>query len=265
MGKCCVKPETGKDEEYINLLFTSIFCSKQRGEVLYNDMLEEFDKLGYISHNKIDSFINMLILGTNTHISQTENDNYEELYNYFKQYFSDGQDNTIKKLGLFLIFNCFFDSNKERQSLLILHVLTNYGKDDKSVKEFLRDLIDINTTYLLACFKTKFENVSYYEHVQWNELNKQNLFNSLFSEYKALQSIAHEIEPVDIIPRSDIKRKKQSKKKDLNKSFTSNNSGLSQKSTTSKNFDEDKEIVIKKFIIDNYKSFKGKEMRSLLS
>lgn len=265
MGKCCVRPEDSRDEEMISLILSTMAMSRYSGEALLNELLEEFDcqSVSGNEKSKINSFINKLIYASQVQ----ENEFCEEQTNYLQCFFID-RERIIKTLGVFVIFNSFFESNKDRQSLLIAHLLQNYGKTDEGLLEFLGDIIEMNTSFILKSFKTKLENLKYYESALWSESNVERLKAQFFSDYRSLKLTTNEIEPYDVIPktikssRSKSKPKEKSSKKN-DQSFTSNKSSTSNPGKR-KCFEEDKENLIKKYLLDNYSRLEGRGLREEL-
>lgn len=265
MGKCCVRPEDSRDEEVISLIFSTMAMNRQRGETLLNDLLQEFDNQ-FGSGNeksKINSFINKLIYANQVQ----ENEFCEEQTNYLLCFFND-RDRLVKTLGIFIIFNSFFESIKDKQSLLIAHLLQNYGKTEDGLLEFLGDIVEMNTSFILKSFKIKLENIKYYESALWSQNNVEKLKLRLFSDYLTLKNSTKEIEPYDVIPKTIKSNRSKSKPKERasnknDQSFTSNKSSTSNPGKR-KSFEEDKENLMKKFLLDNYYRLEGRGLREEL-
>ena len=256
-GKCCERPEQIKDEEYITSMISNLALTKLKAELLYNSLLDNFDNCS-IEQN-IDKFINNLVG------NGEDNEYYEEQYKYFSHLFTF-KNKIVKTIGLIIIFNSCFDNIIDRQQLLISHVIQFYGKEQQDIKEFIQDLIYINTIAFLSALKEKIDISSYYENMIWSSSNRLKQEESLFQKYKNISKEAHDLDPIDIIPKamSKTKKDKKEKKKNLNSSFASTKSNSST-NNISKIFEEDKEMIIKKFIIDSFISFQGKEIRKSLT
>lgn len=266
MGNCCGKIELNKNEDYINYVFSTLEINKQRADIMYNNLLKNFDNINsknssILNNNAKDEFINLIIAGNKSKLIDI--DFYEEIHRYFNKFFLKDSRNTLKLLGTFIIFNGYFESIKETKNLLIAHILHFYGKEATDLKKFIEDIININTSFILESFDTRLNNFEYYNTIVWNDLNKEKLKNNLFNNYYIYKNNAHNIEPFDIIPKTiKITKKKTLKnKKKYNESF---NSVGSETSTSGKTFEEDKELILKKFVIEMFDSLKGSEIRNTI-
>lgn len=248
--------------------------------------------------------------------NSTLNEYYEQQYKYLKQILDQPKQKASRQIGNFIILNSKFISYKKKQNYLIYHLLNFYGKEDKHIRIFLNDIVEMNTTILLKSMEDVIQYSEYYEMNLWNHENKEKLLNSLFKKFNNCRKTLDINDTTKIIPQglendSDINllsrefrkkaRKSVSKIRDLadykeesgsnsdsknlrkNKSFSnlcSQNIGflfsvnnekenhrknkIDVKVLSKKRFEEDKEIISKKFIIENFDLLEGGNIRKAL-
>lgn len=99
-------------------------------------------------------------------------------------YISGNDSDAIKRLGAFIILNSN-GSYIDKLSLLQEHIFKYYGRKERRIKEFVNDIVIMNTEICLIAFEKYFDK-EMYDTLQliWRKHRLEKYVDSLFSQYE---------------------------------------------------------------------------------
>jgi hypothetical protein len=177
----CLCRRTDSEEEYISKIFNSMNLRNLEINEIY------FEFLNCMIEDKIeiekDLYNNFLCKIVNPR------DYREAQVDYFENLLeiNGNKINGIKRIGA-LIIMLSNGSYSDKISYLEKHIYKYYGKSDRNVKEFISDLVEMNTDICLVSFK-KYIDPELYKSVAiiWKKQRKQKLINKIFTIYEELK------------------------------------------------------------------------------
>jgi hypothetical protein len=174
----CKRPES--EEEFISKIFNSMLI--QNLDV--NETYKEF--LSCIIDGKIDKnlYLNFVCKIVNPlQFREPQADFFDNLLEI-----NDVKINGIKRIGAIIIF-LSNGSYSEKITLLEKHISKYYGKMDKHVKDFISDMIEMNTDMCLLAFRTYLDLESHKSlALIWKKHRKQKLIMKIYTIYEELKS-----------------------------------------------------------------------------
>ena len=130
-----------------------------------------------LNEKKFSNFLSKIVSGHDRQIPQTE---------YFKTVLilsGDGTD-SIKRLGSFLILNSD-GSYIDKVEILKEHVSRYYGKKERKLKEFLYDVVLMNTEMCLIAFENYLEKEAVERYrIMWKKQRVEKYIINTFNKYE---------------------------------------------------------------------------------
>lgn len=171
----------------------------------------------------------------------------------------------FKFLGLFCVFHAGFNTPKQRKSLLVKHVMDCYGRTNDSMRNFLYDLIELNTTLILKSFKFKLQHYETYVKSIWTDENKKRLLDELMG-------LCREVARIEEDTRNhENSRRKSSHLTYLNNledtsimNSSKNESFLKIKNRFHEEINPNFDFICEKFIFDHFPLLNGASIRRRL-
>jgi hypothetical protein len=232
------------EEELISQYIYSMELSKIEVVKVYNDFSECIFE-GRLDTTKYKQFVKSIV-GTGA---------YQEIHTIFFENLlkSSKKNSQIKRIGSIL---CFLAEGPQiiKVKQLTSHIKKYYGDGDNSIKEFINDVIDINTDNCYLSFKSKIhDDIAKRLMDIWKKPRKSKLYQKIFENYEsACKKYTTHLEARKL---KDKEIRESMKEKDFvdktNKLLVNNTSGV--------RVEEKDELCTTKLFLDlSYTSLEGK-------
>ena len=180
----CACKRTDLDEEIITHIFNNTLISNTDIKTVYNDFLQCLkieDDQEKINKSDFDNFMLNVVNPIKMKEAQSE-------YFYTLIELNSLGTDGIKRIGLMLIFTAD-GSFSDKINILENHLNTYYGSSEKNLKEFINDLIELQTDCCLVAFKKHMES-SWESSMSaiWKKHRKQKLIIKIMHIYNEAQS-----------------------------------------------------------------------------
>lgn len=174
----CQKVET--EEETINKIIESMKLTQIETDEAYSEFIETLDKTNLkINYFPFKKYINIIIGDDNYSVPTLKY--LENLRN------NDFNQKNAKKIGTFVIL-CSNSEIKTKLKFLMKHFTTFYIINDQGIKEFVTDIIELHTDYVLSSFKDNLrrDEIKLLSNI-WTNSRKNKLLAYILENYESVQ------------------------------------------------------------------------------
>jgi hypothetical protein len=179
MGSSCACQKIDNEEEFINVILSTMSLSEVESKSAYSEFLKCYNKDdGFIDYFQFKTYLTKII-GDGMY------KNYQ--YNYFENIRRlDKDTQNLKILGIIIIY-LSKGTNYSKMNLLAQHYLQFYKYcEERVIKEFIRDCINCHTDHCLNAFRDMFDYDTLHKMNEfWKKMRKTNLLNEIFRNFSS--------------------------------------------------------------------------------